>query len=427
MKRFIPNTMTAQTIAVLIIGLSVSHLLSMMIYSGDRIETLTMMGGRNMAQRIANVSHLISDTPIEWRQKIIAGTSEPGFQVWVTPHSELPNNLQSGWRIDMIRGYLQSQMHGDEAGDIRIQVLDNLPDAVMPMSQGRAGWMHQRMMRAVHGVPAHRSMRVSIQLKDQSWLNFSTVVPEVSSLWSSTSLWSMVAMATAVVLLSIWVVRRLSTPLRTLADASKRLGRDVNAPPLEESGTQEVREATRAFNEMQARLKRLLDNRTEMLAAISHDLRTPITLLRLRIESLDDGEERDRMLLNLSDMEDMIASTLSFARQDGELEERRTVDVSALVQAVTDDFEDAQSNILFEGDDKVLLDCRPMAIKRALTNLIENALKYGEGADIKLNATQTHLVISVQDQGPGIPEEHMLKVFQPFYRVEASRNRETGG
>jgi len=222
-------------------------------------------------------------------------------------------------------------------------------------------------------------------------------------------------------------VRRITRPLSEIALAAERLGRDVQAPPLPERGASEVRRAAQAFNRMQTRLRGLIDGRTRMLAAISHDLRTPITRLRLRAELIDDEEQREKTLADLSEMEKMIASTLAFARDDAQTEPRETVDLASLLQSVCDDLSDAGRDCTFEEALPTPYVCRPLALRRALTNLVENAVAYGARARAALIKEVSRIVIRIDDDGPGIPEAELGQVFEPFYRLERSRSRETGG
>ena len=235
-------------------------------------------------------------------------------------------------------------------------------------------------------------------------------------------------MVAAIVLAAVWVVRRMTAPLETLAAAARRMAREVDAPDLAETGPAEVRDAIAAFNQMRNEVCRLLENRTLMLAAISHDLRTPITLLRLRIEGLDPSDERERMLASLDEMERMIAATLSFARQDAADEPRVILDLDALVEAMAADMQDLGREVAYAGPEApALLACRPQALKRAIGNLIDNAVNYGGGAEVRLVAEPDLLRLTVADRGPGLRPDQFEAVFQPFYRGEASRSRATGG
>jgi signal transduction histidine kinase len=234
-------------------------------------------------------------------------------------------------------------------------------------------------------------------------------------------------MAIIILAVSIWAVRRVTAPLASLSAAAERLGNDLNAPPMSETGTIETRQAARAFNTMQARLRSLIGNRTRMLAAISHDLRTPLTLLRLRAENVEDAPEREKMLATIAEMDSMIAVTLQFARDEATAEPRRRTDLAALLASVVDDMADTGLPVTMEPAQPIVCECQPAALKRALTNLIDNAVKYGKRARATVRSTPQAIEITIDDEGPGIPEDELTRVFQPFYRVESSRNRETGG
>ncbi|MBI5165852.1 MAG: two-component sensor histidine kinase, partial [Magnetospirillum sp.] len=182
-----------------------------------------------------------------------------------------------------------------------------------------------------------------------------------------------------------------------------------------------------AFNRMQARIRRFVDDRTQMLAAISHDLRTPITRLKLRAEFVEDDEQRTRMLADLDEMERMIAATLAFARDDAAREERRPVDLAALAHGLIEDAAAAGAAATSGGLDSLVMDSRPMACKRALANLIDNAVKYGGHVALTVEADAGEARFLIDDGGPGIPEADRERVFAPFVRLESSRNRDTGG
>jgi signal transduction histidine kinase len=237
----------------------------------------------------------------------------------------------------------------------------------------------------------------------------------------------MALMAAIVLAVSVWAVRRVTAPLGLLSAAADRLGRDVAAEPLAEAGTIEMQRAARAFNRMQERLRRLIESRTQMLAALSHDLRTPLTLLRLRTEEVVDADERDKMLATIGEMDEMIGSTLAFARDEVRAEPRRRVDIAALLASVVDDMADAGLAVTMQPAAALIHDCQPGALKRAITNLLDNAVKYGQRARAAIAAAENAIEITIDDDGPGIPDEELPEVFQPFYRVENSRSRDTGG
>jgi signal transduction histidine kinase len=239
-------------------------------------------------------------------------------------------------------------------------------------------------------------------------------------------LW-LTAISVVVGLVAFWGVRRATVPLSVFATAAERLGVDVNVEPISEEGPSEVKRAAHAFNTMQRRLQRFIQDRTQMLAAISHDLRTPITRLRLRAEFIDDDDQRGKMLSDLNDMEAMISSTLAFARDDAANEPATHVDAAAIVAALCGDQAAAGRDVRYNGPDSFDLVVRPLAFKRAIDNFVDNAVKYGKQARVTLIPGGAEATIYIDDDGPGISASDMERVFAPFIRLERSRSRETGG
>jgi signal transduction histidine kinase len=272
-----------------------------------------------------------------------------------------------------------------------------------------------------------RDLQVAVPLSDGQWLSFATSLPEGGPSFSRQFLLSMGIMATIILAVSVWAVRRVTAPLASLSAAAERLGNDLKALPMSETGTIEMRQASRAFNAMQARLRGSIENRTRMLAAISHDMRTPLTLLRLRAETVENPEERGKMLATIAEMDAMVGATLQFARDDAATEARRRTDVSALVQTVVDEMVDAGLPVTMDPAEPVVHEVRPDALKRAIRNLLDNAVKYGKTAQLAIRATAKAIEVTIDDEGPGIPEQELSRVFDPFYRVEQSRGPETGG
>jgi signal transduction histidine kinase len=228
-------------------------------------------------------------------------------------------------------------------------------------------------------------------------------------------------------------VRQLLVPVKTLARAAELFGRDVvNAQPLPETGPEEIATAARAFNTMAARIRRFVEDRTFLLSAIGHDLRTPITRLKLRAEYMEDDEQRQKMLADLDEMEAMVAATLAFGRDITTSEPVTRLDLAILLRTILDEAADGNPDkaeaLSYSGPDHLAIRARPLGLKRAFTNLTGNALKYGGGARITLRRLPRDIIqADIEDSGPGIAPEAMEAVFEPFRRLETSRNRETGG
>jgi len=424
MRRFLPKTLTGQTVLVLLVGLSLSHIISMAIYSSDRAQALSQMGGQGTAHHLANVAKMVDQIPLNLRPSVVETINQDGFKVWLSDQSPLTHDLAPSPDIQSFRNYLHDQLGVPEKPLLHVRVQN--PNPHKSENQFWHGITHW-----AQGVSGHHELQVSLRLGDmnapEQWLNFAVKIPKSNPLWSLTTVFSMLAMGVTVVILSVWAVHRMTRPLRGFANAATRLGKDVDAPPLTEAGSVEIQNASAAFNEMQDRLKRMIENRTQMLAAISHDLRTPITLLRLRSELVADATERAKMLASLDDMEKMISSTMDFARQDAKTEERRKVDLTALVASICDDMSDAGHKVSFSEPEKCLYTCATLSLRRAVTNLIDNALKYGNTARVSMHRGDAMIYIGVEDDGPGIEAAMMDDVFQPFFRCESSRNVQTGG
>jgi len=443
--KLLPTTLSSRTTLVLLAGLIVSNLVGLLIYTGERSMAVHNVAGEGIAERIAAVSRTISGLAPADRNEVACAQSGAGFAVILTqgPLIVSSDNSDQTRRVfsvlspllqqaDPERLRLSSVSTNEEAAILETfnQALNQCTGPMgqmrgmpeMPYMNMSAGTMS--MMRGWNNISL---LKVSYQLKDGSWLNFLTTPPVISQIWNPRFLLAFAVMAIVVSALSVWAVRRSIEPLARFALASERLGRDMNAPDMPEDGPREVNRAARAFNDMQKRLRRLISDRTQMLAAVSHDLRTPVTRLRLRAEFIKDKEQRQKMLNDLAQMEAMIAATLSFARLDNSDEARKNLDLAGLVQSVCDDAAETGQDVTYNGPARVSFYGRPLALRRVFDNLVGNALKYGGRAEVALVETPKNIVVTIKDNGTGIPISEMENVFDPFYRVETSRNRETGG
>jgi signal transduction histidine kinase len=279
------------------------------------------------------------------------------------------------------------------------------------------------------GTPSGGGMVISVKLMGGGWLNAHSLLPPVTPSWAAASLTAMLVTALALVILVVLLVRRVTRPLAGLAAAAERAGQGQVFEPVTEEGPRDVRDTIAAFNRMQARQQRFIADRTRMLAAISHDLRTPITSLRIRAEFIDDAKLQAKILATLDEMQAMAEATLSFVREDATEEAFVETDLGALAESVVADAADLGGAVTFssiEGE-RTVVRCRPNALRRALRNIIENALAYAGSAGVRIERQENGIAVVVEDDGPGIPEADLARVFEPFVRLEESRNRETGG
>ncbi len=411
MKRLIPDTIASRTLLVLLIGLAFSHAISITMYVSDRSNALVSIDGRHIGERIATVDRLVRRLPPPMDRRVAEITDEAVFKVTLSSQSAIDGKSDTGKRIEGLRTSLVAHLDGDVNREIRLRYM-----GMMVIKTGDNETKNAQTVMA------------SLSLPNQNWLNFIVPLQSPKPFWSFRFGLSMLVMLSAVVIFSAIIVHQLTRPLAQFARASQRLGTNIKAPPLPERGPVEIRLATQAFNQMQSRIRRFIEDRTQMIAAISHDLGTPIARMRLRAEFVDDEEQQQKMLADLDDMEKMVFSALSFARDDSAREPVAKVDFRTLLHRVCDDIGDSGFEVSLSLDGVAIpYNCRPVALRRALNNLVENAAKYGLEAHVSLIEQPGAILIRIDDNGPGIPEDRREDVFKPFFRLESSRNRETGG
>ncbi len=286
---------------------------------------------------------------------------------------------------------------------------------------------------AMGGLGMHRlapdgiSFLIQVRLQDGTWATFDTQVNQDAATLPLRVLLTLAVLLAAVLLLSYIAVRWVTRPLRLLATAADELGRDINRPPLPEGGPLEVSRAARAFNTMQTRLVRFIDERTRLLTAMSHDLKTPLTRMRLRAELLEDENLHRKFEADLLEMEVMVSQTLEFMRGLSQQEPMQSIDIMALLDGLKADNEAMGRAVSIDGRVARPLVGMPRLLKRCLANLVDNAVLYGKRSEIHVEDGPEELTIQVRDHGSGIPESEITNVFEPFYRLEGSRSRDTGG
>jgi signal transduction histidine kinase len=285
---------------------------------------------------------------------------------------------------------------------------------------------HQRWLRIgmTHDIFVS-PFKVAVQQPDGSWL-LVRPKPSFPTPWQRIILLWFVISAVALAPFAYLLARRLAAPISAFAAAAERLGRDPNAPPLTLRGPAEVGRAVRAFNEMQDRLRRYVDDRTAMVGAVAHDMRTPLTRLRFRIESIPEPL-RLKMAADIDQMDAMVSATLAFVRDATQPAGRHRLELVSLVQSIADEMAETGLDVSAEINTPVVIEGDPVALRRLVTNLIDNALKFGARARARVYCENGAAVIEVDDDGPGIPEGEREQVFEPFRRGERSRSRETGG
>lgn len=417
--RLWPDTLAGRTLALLI-GMTLLLMVgSAILLHDERHERFDERNRFHLLERITTLVRLLSDADDEERLRIIERVADKADNIELSEKSRVvgPPTYPLEHKISR---KLMRRLHLDDRSSVRVRVVFRDFGGTAPRHE-----RHERGERArVHDL---EGVEISVRLWDGTWLNIRADRFEGPPPWAGKTLQLLALLLMLVIVSGLFIARRMARPLAQLADAADRFGLGQSQTPLLEKGPREVRHTIRAFNRMQERLHKHITDRSRMLAAVSHDLRTPITTLRLRTEYIEDPEMRERSLATLAEMESILSATLSFARDEAADEEARSTDLAALLTSLVDDHVDLGGEVKYEGPEKLIFLCRPVSLKRAMNNLIDNALKYGKTAMVLLSERSSGVEIIVDDDGPGIPEENLKDVLNPFFRLEESRNRETGG
>ena len=424
MSRLWPRNLAGQLVLIVLVAVLAGQLLSLIIFADERRIAVRAANREQVLARTAGLVRLLEETPASLRERILKASS--GAMVrFRSERASAVDEADTWHRRNRVAGQLRRLLGGNGGRPVLVDFPDEWPIINLigfePVDDGTGRpryWQRRR-----HGPAA---LVLAVQLTDGSWLNAQTF-PQPPPGWGLPSLVTLGLTAGLVGLGVVLAVRRATRPMRRLAAAADALGRGETPPPLAEVGPADVRATVQAFNRMQARLRRFVDDRTRMLAAISHDLRTPITSLRLRAEFVDDEDTKVRILATLDEMQKMVEGTLAFVREEAASEPTRAVDLAALVESTVVDLADLGADVTFADSDRVTLACRPVALRRALRNLIENAVRYGERCWVRMEGYREEVRIMIEDEGPGIPEGERERVFEPFVRLEGSRSPETGG
>ncbi len=434
----VPRSLAGQLIALILTAIIVSQLFTLWLFTDERRAALLELAGGTVVSRTAALVELLDDTPPQLHEQIRNAASSPLLYYWISARPAL-EETGSG-PVDLrIRHNLQREL--GEHRVIRSKVGRNItvPRYHRPGRTARQREILQNRTGAQTRTSAQSRtdkrrnipliVAMSVQLDSGQWLNMASRVNFQRTSLIRTFI-TVGIMAVAVIIIIALTVRRLTRPLKGLAQAADQLGRGDEAAHLTEAGPPEVRGAIRAFNVMQERLTRFIRDRTAMLAAISHDLRTPITSLRIRAEFIEDEENRNRVIQTLDEMQRMVEATLAFAKDEANRETSSRVDLGEFLDAIVTDYQDMKQPVTLDGatgSGRLVLACRPIAMRRALRNLIDNAVRYGEAAQVRYAADADHVTITITDRGPGIPAEQLERVFEPFLRLETSRSEDTGG
>ena len=414
-----------QTSAIIVITLLLSQVAGLLFYTLERRNALEVTEAIDRAERAADVSRLLKDASAGGRDRLVQLSDTQNLRVWISQEPAAVMSEPTKAESDVF-AFMRTQLPDLAEQDMGVRFVgEKAPGVAPPPSEAasRAG----SPASAPHIPGDTRSVAISIRHDEDEWVNFLGSINRARTLPYGFLVADVVSAAVAIALVAFWLVRRVTSPLARFSAAADTLGRNLRAPPLATSGPSEVVVAAAAFNRMQQRLVRLIEGRTEFLAAISHDLRTPITQIRLRLERMPASPEREKNLRALDDLGETIGTFLSYARTSHDAEATSRIDLGALVGSICNDLADGGAAIECHCPTGSIVSCKRLAIKRAVTNLIENAFKYGHVARVSTAQADGWAIISVGDQGPGIPESEIEAVLAPFHRGDSSRSPSSDG
>lgn len=378
---FLPEWINGKFLFMTFVVMIFSHLIIFMIYSNRNSSFEFKINRDIIARQIINFIQTIENTPVEEQQKLIKALDLPHFKVSL---DEKPK-----WSEQFVNASLW-------------QILKKISEQSPEIS-------------------------LSFMLAPSRWLNIQADI--IQTTWGLQSLLLILEFTVIMaILFSLWTMKRFTQPFKTITARAGRLGIDLNTEPLPIYGPRVAKITAKAMNKMQERIRDLVEARTKMLAAISHDLRTPITRLKLRAQYIDDDSQYHKMIKDLDEMDAMITETLAFAREDNKKEKRVNIDLESLLSTLCDNFADVGHDVVYHSTGQRLpIFGGAVALKRVFSNLITNAIKYAGKAEVSVETNEEEITIYIDDEGPGLPEDQLEQVFQPFFRAESSRSRETGG
>lgn len=402
------NSMAGRVFFILVGGILASAALTLFLANRERQEFVNHIRTYHASERMIQIVTMLEASPPGTWQPTLAALSKNGLV------AEFPATApMQGAPEPLLTARMQERLG---------------PDHKVLAVRGEC--LPQIALAATHSPRVPLCLSAFITLRDGKALHLTLPPQPERASYQTIPHWLLYGLmfAASLGLFAYWVTRMATRPLRLLATAAAGLGNNIENPPLAEAGPTEVREAASAFNQMQAQIKDFVQERTHLLAAITHDLQTPLTRLRLRLEKVPDDELRARLIGDMSAIQDMIRNGLDLARSmnaSGEAIQR--IDFDSLLNSLCDDAVEAGQDVTLEGTTYASITASPEAIRRCLTNLLDNAVKYGAYARIKAKRGAENIVVRIRDGGPGIPEAQLEKVFTPFFRLEESRSRETGG
>ena len=416
------SSMANRVFLILLAGIVVATVATTWLASNERRNTLKEIRYQHVAERVEQFVQALDQISPEARRNVLQAAGSFGFEAAIVDSIGDTVSRSASPMADILKARL--------GADRQIVVQRESDCTPRPP---------RKDLPAPPGKPRMETCRVIyVSLQDKALLRLRLHIPGEPPSWrgrggdmgSFSGTPYILLFLVLIAMLAYVVARMTARPIKQLASAAAELGRDIDHPPLAEKGPNEIRLAAKAFNAMQARIRRQIQHRTHMLAAITHDLQTPLTRLRLRLEKVSDEELQQKLIDDLAVMQGMVREGLDLARSMDSSEPMQRLDIDSLLDSVCADAADAGQQVQLTGSTRAFIVAQPNALRRCLTNLLDNAFKYGQRAEVSIaldDLLPNRVLICIRDHGPGIPEDQLEAVFDPFYRLETSRSRDTGG
>lgn len=415
------DSLRVQLLLLIIGSLLVAQAISLWLFVDERSLAVRAAIGAEAAGRAANVALLLERAPPDLHVSILRAADSPLARFRIDPQAAV-DHLDHRAR-GAVEARIRSLLGEEDSREIRVELHE--AEGAFPPMKTMPLQMAARHTQMMHDKISGLELTLSIALADGTWLNVDTRFQRPPLQWQVFSAVSFGSTAAVLIGVAFWyLLARLTRPLARLAQAADNLGRGEEREPLPVTGPSEVRDLTDTFNRMQERLIRTVADKTRIMAALGHDLRSPLTALRVHAEMVDEQETRNALVKSIEEMQDMVERTLAFARGMAISENPETVELGKFLAEMKRDMIDA---FQLETDAPLHIRLRPQSMRRALRNVVDNAVRYGENVEVFYTREYDRALIWVRDHGPGIPDAQLEEVFEPFFRVETSRSRETGG
>lgn len=430
MRRFLPQTLPVWVLLIVIAGLLISQVATLYIVARDRAAANGVVDLYRLNDRAFSLVQLMSSATPEERKATAAGLFNSTYALTVSDTPAVTSSIASDDELAELEDILVGRLSKFGVTDARVRrdpATREADDGSGAAPGPDIGQVERDLLVLAANFAQSDKLTASLRFADGQWLNFTEPITPAGPILSVDSLPLYSLIAGLVVIMSIWSLRRLTAPYRMMETAVNRIGKDLKSPPIAETGSREVRAAAKAINAMQARLREYVEDREHLAAALAHDLRTPMTRMRLRLELLRKSAVREALAHDLADIESIASSVIDFATFEVNEEKSERIDFWSLVESIADGYPDVSFD---ENDTRsrgLICMARPVALRRCVTNLVQNAVTYGKKAHLSLQRLDTMITLTIRDEGPGIPQAQIDAVFGSFVRLEQSRNRQTGG